>query len=46
MLNQIVITMPTVLTAGDEIRCGDTRLVVNLSTNTLVEPTQKLEKKA
>ena len=45
MLNQIVITMPTVLAAGDEIRCGDTRLVVNLSTNTLVEPTQKLEKK-
>lgn len=46
MLNQIIITMPTVLTAGDEIRCGDTRLVVNLSTNTLVEPTQKLEKKS
>jgi pSer/pThr/pTyr-binding forkhead associated (FHA) protein len=45
MLNQINITMPTVLTAGDEIQCGDTRLIVNLSTNTLVSPTQKLEKK-
>ncbi len=45
VLNQIVITMPTVLTAGDEIRCGDTRLVVNLSTNTLVSPTQKVEKR-
>lgn len=44
-LNQIVVTMPTVLTAGDEIQCGDTRLTVNLSTNTLVSPTQRLEKK-
>jgi pSer/pThr/pTyr-binding forkhead associated (FHA) protein len=44
-LNHIAITMPTVLTAGDEIRCGDTRLIVNLSTNTLVSPTQRLEKK-
>ncbi len=45
-LNQSVITMPTVLTAGDEIGCGDTRLTVNLSTNTPVSPTQKLEKKS
>jgi pSer/pThr/pTyr-binding forkhead associated (FHA) protein len=45
MLNQITITMPTVLTAGDEIQCGDTKLIVNLSTNTLVSPTQKLGKK-
>jgi pSer/pThr/pTyr-binding forkhead associated (FHA) protein len=44
-LNQISVTMPTVLTAGDEIQCGDTQLTVNLSTNTLVSPTQKLEKK-
>jgi pSer/pThr/pTyr-binding forkhead associated (FHA) protein len=44
-LNQIAVTMPTVLTAGDEIQCGDTRLTVNLSTNTVVSPTQKLEKK-
>jgi pSer/pThr/pTyr-binding forkhead associated (FHA) protein len=45
-LNQTIVTMPTVLTAGDEIQCGDTRLTVNLSTNTLVSPTQRLEKKA
>jgi pSer/pThr/pTyr-binding forkhead associated (FHA) protein len=45
ILNQTLITMPTVLTAGDEIQCGDTRLVVNLSTNTLVSPTQRLEKR-
>jgi pSer/pThr/pTyr-binding forkhead associated (FHA) protein len=44
-LNKTSITMPTVLTAGDEIQCGATRLVVNLSTNTLVSPTQRLEKK-
>jgi pSer/pThr/pTyr-binding forkhead associated (FHA) protein len=44
ILNRIVVTMPTVLTAGDEIICGDTRLIVNLSTNTVVSPTQKLEK--
>jgi pSer/pThr/pTyr-binding forkhead associated (FHA) protein len=44
-LNQIAITMPTVLTAGDEIQCGDTRLIVNLSTNTIVSPTQRLEKR-
>ena len=45
-LNRIAVTMPTVLTAGDEIKCGDTRLIVNLSTNTLVSPTQKLEKRS
>jgi len=45
-LNQSAVTMPTVLTAGDEIQCGSTRLTVNLSTNTLVSPTQRLEKKS
>jgi len=44
-LNQMLITMPTVLTAGDEIQCGDTRVVVNLSSNTLVSPTQRLERR-
>jgi len=44
ILNRIAVTMPTVLTAGDEIQCGTTRLIVNLSTNTLVSPTQKVEK--
>jgi len=45
ILNQTAVTMPTVLTAGDEIQCGNTRLTVNLSTNTLVSPTQRLEKR-
>ncbi|MCA1899914.1 MAG: FHA domain-containing protein [Chloroflexi bacterium] len=45
-LNQSAVTMPTVLTAGDEIQCGNTRLTVNLSTNTLVSPTQRLDKKS
>jgi pSer/pThr/pTyr-binding forkhead associated (FHA) protein len=44
ILNRIAVTMPTVLTAGDEIQCGATRLIVNLSTTTVVSPTQKLEK--
>lgn len=44
-LNQTTITMPTVLTAGDEIQCGSTRLIVNLSTNIMVSPTQRLEKR-
>ena len=44
-LNQMAVTMPTVLTAGDEIQCGDTRLIVNLSANRLVSPTQRLERK-
>lgn len=43
-LNKIALNMPTVLTSGDEIQCGATRLIVNLSTDTLVSPTQKLEK--
>ena len=44
-LNKIALDMPTVLTSGDEIQCGATRLIVNLSGDTLVSPTQKLEKK-
>ena len=44
-LNNIVLNMPTVLTSGDEIQCGATRLIVNLSTDALVSPTQRLEKK-
>jgi len=44
-LNQTAVTMPTVLTADDDIQCGDTHLTVNLSTNTLVSPTQRLEKR-
>lgn len=45
-LNDIAVTMPTVLTTGDEIRCGKTRLTVSLSTDTLISPTQRLEKQS
>jgi pSer/pThr/pTyr-binding forkhead associated (FHA) protein len=44
-LNQISITMPTVLAVGDEIQCGATRLIVNLPANVPVSPTLRLEKK-
>lgn len=43
-LNDIAVTMPTVLTSGDEIQCGKTRLTVGLSADALVPPTQRLEK--
>ena len=43
-LNSIMVTMPTVLTSGDEIQCGDTHIVVNLSTDVFVSPTQRLER--
>lgn len=43
-LNNIMVTMATVLTSGDEIHCGDTRLIVNLSTDAFVSPTQRVER--
>lgn len=43
-LNQNQLTMPTVLTSGDEIKCGNTRLLVNISVDIFVSPTVKLEK--
>jgi len=43
-LNKLPVTMPTVITSGDEIQCGKTRLVVNLASDALVSPTQRLEK--
>ena len=43
-LNNIMVTMPTVLTSGDEIQCGDTHLTINLSTDVLETPTQRLER--
>ncbi len=45
MLNDTLITMPTVITSGDEIRCGDARLLVGLSENVVIEPTLKIGKK-
>lgn len=45
ILNSSPITMPTVITSGDEIRCGSTRLGISLSENVIIEPTQRLEKR-
>lgn len=39
-LNQVLLTFPTVLTTGDEIRCGNVPLKVNMSADVLLSPTQ------
>jgi pSer/pThr/pTyr-binding forkhead associated (FHA) protein len=44
LLNKIPVSMPTVITSGDEIRCGSTRLILAFSENVPIEPTQKLDK--
>ncbi len=44
-LNEIALNMPTVITSGDEIMCGSTRIDITLSTNIMIEPTQRLDKK-
>ncbi|MCX6060427.1 MAG: FHA domain-containing protein [Chloroflexi bacterium] len=44
ILNQAAVSMPTVITSGDEIKCGSTRLIIALSPNLIIEPTQRLEK--
>jgi pSer/pThr/pTyr-binding forkhead associated (FHA) protein len=41
-LNDTTVTMPTVITSGDEIKCGSSRLIITLSENIVIEPTQKL----
>jgi len=43
-LNGSIVNMPTVITSGDEIKCGAAHLVVNFSTDVFVSPTKKLEK--
>ena len=43
-LNQTMINMPTVITSGDEIKCGNAKLLVNISVDVFVSPTIKLEK--
>jgi pSer/pThr/pTyr-binding forkhead associated (FHA) protein len=43
-LNQSQLKMPTVITSGDEIKCGNVRLLVNISVDIFVSPTVKLEK--
>ena len=45
-LNDARITTPTVITSGDEIECGGTRLSVSLSENVIIEPTQRLKKQS
>ena len=44
ILNETALGMPTVITSGDEIVCGSTRLIVTFSPNVIIEPTQRLEK--
>ena len=45
ILNEVMVNMPTVITSGDEIMCGGTHLIISLSENVVIEPTQRLEKK-
>jgi pSer/pThr/pTyr-binding forkhead associated (FHA) protein len=44
LLNQVQLKMPTVITSGDEIKCGNVQLLVNISVDVFVSPTIKLEK--
>lgn len=44
-LNELSISMPTVITSGDEIKCGSARLGISLSENIIIEPTQRVRKK-
>jgi pSer/pThr/pTyr-binding forkhead associated (FHA) protein len=44
LLNQTQIKMPTVITSGDEIKCGNVQLLVNISVDVFVSPTIRLEK--
>lgn len=41
-LNEVRLTMPTVITAGDEIRCGNASLLVNMPSDVFISPTQKI----
>lgn len=41
-LNQEMVALPTVLTSGDEIGVGQTRLLVNLAAEALASPTLRL----
>lgn len=41
-LNDTLVTMPTVITAGDEIKCGSTQLIVSFSENIMDERAQRL----
>lgn len=43
-LNGSQVTMPTVITSGDEVRCGASQLIVTLAENVLIEPTLRIGK--
>jgi pSer/pThr/pTyr-binding forkhead associated (FHA) protein len=43
-LNSTPISMPTVITSGDEIMCGNIRLTISLSENVIIEPTLRVKK--
>lgn len=45
ILNEIALSMPTVITSGDEFVCGSTKISIALSSNVMIEPTQRLDKK-
>jgi hypothetical protein len=45
VLNEIALSMPTVITSGDEFMCGATKISISVSTNIIIEPTQRLDKK-
>ncbi|MBI5351300.1 MAG: FHA domain-containing protein [Chloroflexi bacterium] len=44
LLNETPVSMPTVITSGDDITCGSMHLTITLSPNLVIEPTQRLEK--
>ena len=43
-INHVLVNMSTVITSGDEIKCGNAKLLVNISVDVFVSPTIKLEK--
>ncbi len=43
-LNGAAISMPTVITSGDEIKCGAAHLIVSFATDTFLSPTRRMEK--
>ena len=43
-LNGALVKMPTVITSGDKIRCGNKTLLVTFSSDVYVSPTKRLEK--
>ncbi|WKZ34305.1 MAG: FHA domain-containing protein [Anaerolineales bacterium] len=45
MLNKSQVNMPTVITSGDEIKCGAARLIISMAENVVIEPTQKIGKR-